>query len=326
MRLHKRPRRVRPSMTSPGLGQPLAIVALGGNALLRRGEPATAANQHRAARVAAGALAPASLAARLVVTHGNGPQVGLLALKEDAYVDLAPYPLDVLDAESEGQIGYVIELELDNAIDHQDTVALITRVLVDAADPGFADPTKFIGPLYDQARAHALAAERGWTVRPDGEGWRRVVASPQPLAVIQLEAIRRLVAEGFLVVCAGGGGVPVVDDGSGGHRGVEAVVDKDLASALLAVGLGADVLVLATDVDAVYRDWGGPDQEAIGMVTPAWLREHEFAAGSMGPKVEATCRFVEATGGRAAIGSLEEVEALIGGSAGTQVVAEPPAG
>jgi carbamate kinase len=299
--------------------QPLAVVALGGNALLRRGEPATAANQHLAARVAAEALAPASLAARLVVTHGNGPQVGLLALKEDAYADLAPYPLDVLDAESEGQIGYVIELELDNAIDHQDTVAVITRVLVDATDPGFAAPAKFIGPMYDEARAQELAAVRGWAVRPDGDGWRRVVASPEPLAVIQLEAIRRLVAEGFLVVCAGGGGVPVVDDGYGGHRGVEAVVDKDLASALLAIGLGADVLVLATDVEAVYSDWGGPDQRAIATASPACLREHDFAAGSMGPKVEAACRFVEAGGGRAAIGSLEQVEALIGGAAGTQV-------
>ena len=298
--------------------KPLAVVALGGNALLRRGEPPTAANQLAAARGAAQVLGPVSRDTRLVVTHGNGPQVGLLSLKEDAYGDGEPYPLDVLDAESEGQIGYVVELELDNAIDHQDTVTVVTRVLVDADDPAFAEPTKFIGPIYDEKRAHELSTERGWTVKPDGDHWRRVVASPEPRQVIQLEAIRRLVDGGFLVVCVGGGGVPVVA-ADGGHAGVEAVIDKDLASALLAVGLGADLLVLATDVDAVYADWGTPDQRALAGVTPAQLRDLEFAAGSMGPKVEAVCRFVEATGGRAAIGRLEEIAALIAGTTGTQV-------
>jgi carbamate kinase len=297
---------------------PLTVVALGGNALLRRGEPATAANQLRAARDASRVLGPVSETARLVVTHGNGPQVGLLALKEDAYTDGTPYPLDVLDAESGGQIGYVVELELDNAIDHQDTVAVLTRVLVDADDPAFADPTKFIGPVYDEQRAHALAAERGWVVKPDGDRWRRVVPSPAPKEIIQLGAIRRLVDGGFLVVCVGGGGVPVVAV-DGGHAGVEAVIDKDLASALLAVGLGADVLVLATDVDAVYTGWGTDDQRAVARTTPEWLRAHAFAGGSMGPKVEAVCRFVEATGRRAAIGRLEAIPALVAGTAGTQV-------
>lgn len=303
--------------------QQLAVVALGGNALLRRGQPATAANQHLAAREAARVIGPVSETSRLVITHGNGPQVGLLALKEDAYADGAPYPLDVLDAESGGQIGYVVELELDNAIDHQDTVAVLTRVLVDAEDPAFADPTKFIGPVYDEQRAHALAAERDWTVKPDGEHWRRVVPSPDPNEIIQLDAIRRLVDGGFLVVCAGGGGVPVISvDGS--HQGVEAVIDKDLASALLAVGLGADVLALATDVDAVYVDWGAPDQRAVENTTPDWLRARSFAGGSMGPKVEAVCRFVETTGNRAAIGRLEDLPGLIAGTAGTQVVAQGP--
>ena len=303
-------------MTDPS--QPLAVVALGGNALLRRGQPPTAVNQQRAARLAAQALAPVSTRTRLVVTHGNGPQVGLLALKEDAYGDGAPYPLDVLDAETEGQIGYVIELELDNAIDHQATVTVITRVLVDAGDPAFGDPTKFVGPVYDAHQAHDLAAARGWTVKPDGERWRRVVASPDPKQIIHLGAIRALVDGGFLVVCVGGGGVPVVAEGSG-HRGVEAVIDKDLSSALLAVGLGADVLVLATDVDAVYRDWGTPAQAAIGATTPAALREQSFAGGSMGPKVEAVCRFVEQGGRRAAIGRLEDLPGLVAGTAGTQV-------
>lgn len=298
--------------------QPLAVVALGGNALLRRGQPPTAANQLKAARQAAQLLGPVSLETQLVVTHGNGPQVGLLALKEDAYDDGAPYPLDVLDAESEGQIGYVVELELDNAIDHQDTVTVITRVRVEVDDPAFVDPTKFIGPIYDEAQADSLAAERGWTVKADGEHWRRVVPSPDPKEVVQLGAIRQLVEGGFLVVCVGGGGVPVVNV-DGVDEGVEAVIDKDLASSLLAVGLAADVLVLATDVDAVYTGWGTPSEGAVGRTTPGWLRGQSFAAGSMGPKVEAVCRFVEATGRRAAIGRLEDIPALIEGGAGTQV-------
>ena len=310
-------------MADPVSWRPLAVVALGGNALLRRGEPPTAANQLRAARVAAEALGPVSERTRLVVTHGNGPQVGLLALKEDAYGDGDPYPLDVLDAESEGQIGYVVELELDNAIDHQDTVTVITRVLVDADDPAFGEPTKFIGPVYDEQRAQALAAERGWVVKADGDNWRRVVPSPDPKQIIQLGAIRGLVDGGFLVVCVGGGGVPVIADGNG-HKGVEAVIDKDLASALLAVGLGADVLALATDVDAVYTGWGTQRRRAVARTTPAWLRAQCFAPGSMGPKVEAVCRFVEASGTRAAIGRLEELAGLIDGTAGTQIRADGP--
>lgn len=312
-------------MDDPVSSPPLAVVALGGNALLRRGEPATATNQSRAARAVAQALGPVSERARLVVTHGNGPQVGLLALKEDAYGDSDPYPLDLLDAESEGQIGYVIELELDNAIEHQDTVTVITRVLVDDDDPAFHEPTKFIGPVYDKRRAQALATERGWVVKPDGDQWRRVVASPDPKQIIQLGAIRRLVDGGFLVVCVGGGGVPVVAQGNG-HTGVEAVIDKDLASALLAVGLGADVLALATDVDAVYTEWGTPRQHPVARTTPGWLRAQSFTAGSMGPKVESVCRFVEATGKRAAIGALEDLPALIDGTAGTQIRADtsPP--
>ena len=304
-------------MADPSSPPSLAVVALGGNALLRRGEPATAVNQLNAARTVARILGPVSEGARLVVTHGNGPQVGLLALKEDAYGD-DPYPLDVLDAESGGQIGYVIELELDNAIEHQDTVTVITRVLVDADDPALADPTKFIGPVYDEARARTLAIERGWVVKPDGERWRRVVASPEPKQIIQLGAIQSLVEAGFLVVCVGGGGVPVVAEGDG-HAGIEAVIDKDLASALLAVGLDADVLALATDVDAVYSGWGTQDQRAVAQATPSWLRAQRFAGGSMGPKVEAVCRFVEATGKRAGIGALDDLPGLIDGTAGTQV-------
>lgn len=308
-------------MTDSSSQTTLAVVALGGNALLRRGEAPTAAHQLHAARDAARVMAPVSLGTRLVVTHGNGPQVGLLALKEDAYGDGSPYPLDVLDAETGGQIGYVIELELDNAIHHQDTVAVITRVVVDADDPAFAEPTKFIGPIYDEARARELAGERGWVVKPDGEYWRRVVPSPEPKEIVQLGAIRQLVEGGFLVVCVGGGGVPVVQEAER-FEGVEAVIDKDLASALLAVGLGADVLVLATDVDAVYQGWGTSEQRRVATATPAWLRAEDFAAGSMGPKVEAACRFVEGGGERAAIGQLADLPALIVGEAGTQVRAD----
>jgi carbamate kinase len=306
----------------PGSSLPRAVVALGGNALLRRGEPLEAANQAHAARDAARVLGRASLTHRLVVTHGNGPQVGLLALMSDAYDDVAPYPLDVLGSESEGQIGYVLEMQLDNFVDHQDTVAVITRTVVDAGDPAFATPTKFIGPVYDRSEAEVLAARHGWTVRPDGDRWRRVVPSPQPRRIVQLGAIRRLVDAGYLVVCAGGGGVPVLEDEAGHHEGVEAVIDKDLASSLLAAELGVEALVLATDVDAVYDGFGSPDERPIGRTTPAALRAQEFPAGSMGPKVEAVCRFVERTGRRAVIGSLEDMLELLDGTAGTQVLPE----
>lgn len=299
-----------------------AVVGLGGNALLPRGEAPEAALQLRAAREAAKHLAPAVARHRLVVTHGNGPQVGLLAMQSDSSGEVDPYPLDVLDAESEGQIGYLIEMEIDNATRGRDTVALITRVVVDENDPAFERPVKFIGPVYDEPTARTLANEKGWTVAPDGDQWRRVVASPEPQRIVQLPAILRLVDAGFLVVCAGGGGIPVVETGDG-HRGVEAVIDKDLCSARLAADLEADVLVLATDVDAVYLDWGTDDQRPLGQVTPEELRRRHFPEGSMGPKVEAVCRMVEKTGGRAAIGALEDLEGLLDGTAGTQV--RPPA-
>jgi carbamate kinase len=299
---------------------PRAVVALGGNALLRRGEPLEAANQLRAARLAAGQLALASEKHHLIVTHGNGPQVGLLALMSDAYTETDPYPLDVLGSETEGQIGYVLELSLDNAIGDRYTVALLTRVLVDEDDPAFAAPSKFIGPVYTEAEARAVAERHGWTVRPDGERWRRVVPSPEPRRIVQLPAIAELVDAGFLVVCAGGGGVPVVEEEVGGYqRGVEAVIDKDLTSSLLAEGLEVETLVLATDVAAVYDGYGTRRERRIEQATPAGLRAHDFASGSMGPKVEAACRFVERTGGRAAIGNLDHVVELLAGRAGTQV-------
>lgn len=307
---------------NPGAAErrPLAVVALGGNALLPRGEPLEAESQARAARQAAGVLARVAPTHQLVVTHGNGPQVGLLAMMGSAYTETRSYPLDVLDSETEGQIGYVLELELDNAIPDQETVAVLTRVVVDARDPAFSAPSKFIGPVYSESEARALAEHHGWTVRPDGQDWRRVVPSPEPQRIVHRRAIERLVDGGFLVVCTGGGGIPVVEDRSGHQRGVEAVIDKDLASALLASDLGAEALVLATDVVAVYDAYGTADQRPIVRATPEGLRALGFPAGSMGPKVEAVCRFVEQTGARAAIGSLDEVDDLLDGRAGTQVL------
>jgi carbamate kinase len=300
------------------------VVALGGNALLRRGEPLEADNQARAAHAAAEALASAASRYQLVVTHGNGPQVGLLALMSEAYTETSPYPLDVLDSETEGQIGYVLELELDNAIPDQETVTVLTRVVVDARDPAFSAPSKFIGPVYSESRARSLAEQHGWSVRRDGETWRRVVPSPEPQRIVQLGAVERLIDAGFLVICTGGGGIPVIEDEQGRQRGVEAVIDKDRASSLLAGDLRADTLVLATDVAAVYEDYGTPTQRPIVRATPNGLRAHDFAAGSMGPKVEAVCRFVERTGARAAIGSLEDIDDLLGGRAGTQVLPDGP--
>ena len=307
-------------LQSRGDLRPRAIVALGGNALLRRGEPLEAESQARAARTAAGLLARVAATHRLVITHGNGPQVGLLALISDAYAGTAPYPLDVLGSETEGQIGYVLELELDNAVAGQETVTVLTRVIVDAHDPAFATPSKFIGPVYSESEASSLASRYGWTVKPDGDAWRRVVPSPEPGRIVELSAIECLVDAGFLVVCAGGGGIPVVEGSGGEQRGVEAVIDKDLASALLAIELGVGTLVLATDVAAVYDSYGTKQQRAIARATPTGLRSRQFAAGSMGPKVEAVCRFVERTGGRGVIGRLEEIDALFSGEAGTQVL------
>ena len=301
------------------------VVALGGNALLRRSQVASAPNQLANVRVAAAQLARVAAAHDMVLTHGNGPQVGLLALQSAAYAAVDSYPLDVLDAESEGMLGYLLEQELANLLPSERAVAsLLTRVEVDPQDPAFLTPTKPIGPVYTKAQADELAGRRHWAMVADGAGWRRVVPSPKPLRVPGLEVIRGLLARGTLVIAAGGGGMPVVPrpDG-GGLQGVEAVIDKDLCSALIATGLQADCLIIATDVDAVYLDWGLPTQRAVGRTTPQALAAHGFAAGSMGPKVEAACSFVRASGQRAAIGALDAIEALLAGTGGTQITAAP---
>ena len=298
------------------------VVALGGNALLRRDQAPTAEHQLENIRRAAVQLASVAAAHELVLTHGNGPQVGLLALQAAAYAGVESYPLDVLGAQTDGMIGYLLEQELANRLPPARVVAtLLTRVEVDPRDPAFEHPSKPIGPVYARADAERIAAERQWTMAPDGEGLRRVVASPQPLRVLGVEPIRWLLAHDAVVIAAGGGGIPVARgaDGTSLH-GVEAVIDKDLCSGLLARDLQADVLVIATDVEAVYVDWGQPGQRALRKVTPEELEQHTFAAGSMGPKVAAACRFVRSTGSRAVIGSLEHIEAMLAGEAGTEVV------
>ena len=296
------------------------VVALGGNALLRRGEPPTAAVQRKNVRIAAKALAPVAREHQLVITHGNGPQVGLLALQAAAYEDVRPPPLDVLGAESEGMIGYMIEQELGNLLPFERPFAtILTMVEVDPADPAFDNPTKPIGPVYDEEEARALAAERGWTVAPDGDGWRRVVPSPLPKRVFEIRPVRWLLEHNVIVICSGGGGIPTMYDDEGKLHGVEAVIDKDRASALVAEEVEADCLILATDADAVYLDWGTPEQRPIRTITPEELRRHQFPVGSMGPKVEAACTFVERTGGRAAIGALGEIEEILNSRAGTVV-------
>lgn len=299
------------------------VAALGGNALLRRGEAMSAANQRANVARAARALAPLALAHELVLTHGNGPQVGLLALQNAAYGDADPYPLDVLDAETEGMIGYLLEQELANLLPPgRDLATLLTRIEVDPADPAFARPAKPIGPVYGRAEAERLAAARGWAIAPDGRHWRRVVPSPAPRRILELAVIERLVAAGVIVVCAGGGGIPVVPRAGGGHEGVEAVIDKDHAGGLLAASLRADAFLMLTDVDAVEAGWGTHGARPIRLATPAELEAMSFAPGSMGPKVEAACRFVRATGGLAAIGSLGDAAALLRGEAGTRVLPE----
>jgi carbamate kinase len=293
------------------------VVALGGNALLRRGERPDVDVQRANVRRAAAAVAALAREHMVVVTHGNGPQVGLLALQSEAQRGVAPYPLDVLGAESEGLIGYLIEQELARLLPAREIATLLTQVEVDARDPAFAAPSKPIGPVYDQAAARRLARERGFAIAPDGTGFRRVVPSPEPLRIRELRAIEILLDAGVIVVCAGGGGIPVVTAADGGVRGIEAVIDKDLASALLARTLAADALLLLTDVPAVLDGW--PDGAPIRRATPGELRARRFAPGSMAPKVEAACRFVEQGGALAAIGALEDAAELLHGNAGTAV-------
>ncbi len=299
----------------------LVVIALGGNALLRRGEPMDVATQRANIRVAVEAIAAVAADHDVVVTHGNGPQVGLLALEAEAYEGVDPYPLDVLGAESEGMIGYLLDQALVNELGGARVATLLTQVVVDAEDPAFERPTKPIGPVFDPETARRMAAARGWTLAPDGAGQRRVVPSPEPCSIVELSTIRLLVEAGVLVVCVGGGGIPVLLDDHGCLRGVEAVIDKDRAGALLARDLEADALLLLTDVAAVEAGRGTPDSRQLGAVSSAELRELDLDPGSMGPKVEAACRFAEASGGFAGIGALADAAAILRGERGTRISA-----
>jgi carbamate kinase len=295
------------------------VIALGGNALLRRGEPLSAANQRENVRIAATQIARIATGNELVIAHGNGPQVGLLALQGAAYKEVESYPLDVLGAQTEGMIGYLIEQELGNLLPFEVPFAtLLTQVEVDPADPAFASPSKPIGPVYERAEAERLAAEKGWSIAADGDKFRRVVASPRPKRIFEIRPVQWLLEQGTIVICAGGGGIPTcyVD---GQLQGVEAVIDKDLCSSLLAEQLAADLLVIATDVSAAFVDWGLPTQKAIAQAHPDALQALSFAAGSMGPKVQAACEFALNTGKVAVIGSLADIEAIVQGQAGTRV-------
>lgn len=300
------------------------VIALGGNALLRRSDPMTIEVQRRNVAIAAEAIAPLAAEHSIVVVHGNGPQVGLLSLQAESYQGVEPYPLDVLDAGTQGMIGYLIQQELRSLLPPETQVAtLLTMIAVDPGDPAFASPTKFVGPVYPKETADALAAEKGWAFRPDGATWRRVVPSPEPRRILEIEPITWLLERGAVVICAGGGGIPtmVPSSGPGALVGVEAVIDKDLAGELLAEDVGADLFLMATDVDGVYLGWGTPEQRRLDRVTPADLAGRQFPAGSMGPKVEAAARFAWKTGGRAAIGSLADIAEIVAGNAGTNVVA-----
>ena len=299
------------------------VVALGGNALAKRGEPMTVQRQRANVEIASRALAPVAEEHELVVTHGNGPQVGMLALQAASFDEESAYPFDVMGAQTEGMIGYFIEQEMGNLLPKDKMLAtLLTMIEVSPDDPAMQDPTKFVGPVYDEATAKKNAAENGWDVRQDGDNWRRVVPSPEPKRIFEIRPIKKLLEAGAVVICAGGGGIPTMFAPNGNLVGVEAVIDKDLASSVLAGDLDADLLIIATDVDGVYLDWGTDNQRKINKGNPEALEELGLAAGSMGPKVEAAARFVRQSGKRAAIGSLDQLPGLVAGTEGTIVTTE----
>ncbi|MFG1701808.1 carbamate kinase [Nonomuraea sp. M3C6] len=296
------------------------IVALGGNAVLKRGQQPDAHVQLGNVRTAVRTLARLAAGHELVITHGNGPQVGLLALESAADPNLTrPYPFDTLGAQTQGMIGYWMQQALQNALPGRQVLAMVTQTLVTAVDPAFDHPAKFVGQVYGREEAEKLAGEYGWTVAQDGSHWRRVVPSPTPRRVVETRLIRQMIREGVVVICAGGGGIPVVRDEHGRLTGVEAVIDKDLTASMLAEALECDAFLSLTDVPRVMRAFGTPHQTEIAHTTPHELRAMDFPDGSMGPKVEAACRFVETTGDMAAIGKLDEAERILDGSAGTIV-------
>lgn len=294
------------------------VIALGGNALLKRGAVLSAENQYQSIALIADAIGKLAKKYRIAIVHGNGPQVGLLALQNLAYRDVPPYPLDILVAESQGMIGYMLAQQLGAFHPAQPVSTLLTRVLVDSEDPAYREPSKFIGPVYEPQQQAELEKKYGWSMKLDGKYLRRVVPSPEPKKIIDIEAINLLLAKNHIVICNGGGGVPMVASAQG-MVGSEAVIDKDLASALLAEALDADHLVILTDADAVYQHWGTPQQKAIRSATTQELAPMAVADGSMGPKIMAVSRFVQRSGKVAHIGALQDIESVLAGTAGTLI-------
>lgn len=296
--------------------KPTLVVALGGNALLKRGEPLDVRVQQKNIAIAAEKIAQLCHDWQVVLVHGNGPQVGLLALQNAAYPDTAPYPLDVLVAETQGMIGYLLQQALHNSQIKNPVSCLMTQVITDSRDPAYQQPSKYIGPVYSATEAEALASH--WQIKPDGDYYRRVVPSPLPKKIIDTQAILDLLAKDHLVICCGGGGIPVIER-DGKLQGVEAVIDKDLAAALLAEQLAADALLILTETDAVYQHWNTPSQQALTDITCQQLRQLTFDAGSMAPKVAACCTFVDKTQGVAGIGALEDALQILSGNKGTRI-------
>lgn len=294
------------------------VIALGGNALLARGEPLSAENQYRNIAQIADVVATLSQDYQVVIVHGNGPQVGLLALQNQAYTESPAWPLDVLVAQTQGMLGYMIAQVLGSRAAIPPVVTLLTRVEVDANDPAFRQPGKYIGPVWAPAEQRALEARYGWQMKRDGDAVRRVVPSPRPQKILERQAISHLLADGNAVICAGGGGTPVVAE-NGGYQGVEAVVDKDLAASVLARSLHAEALLILTEADAVYLDWGTPEARALRTATVDDLRPLAVPDGAMGPKAEAAIEFVEATGNPAYIGALRDAPAILRGEKGTLI-------
>ena len=296
------------------------VIALGGNALLKRGEHMTAENQRENVKTACAQIARVYDGNQLIITHGNGPQVGLLALQNNAYKEVPMYPLDVLGAETAGMIGYMIQQELSNTVPGSASIAtVLTQIQVDPKDPAFQKPSKPVGPVYSKEEADKIAAEKGWTMAPDNDKYRRVVASPKPVNIFGLEPLKTLIDNKYIVVCGGGGGIPTWVDDKGKQHGAEAVIDKDLATALLATLIDADLFVIATDVDGAYLDWGKPEQKRIALAAPDAALAFGFASGSMGPKIEAAANFAKATGKDAVIGALADIEQIVAGKAGTRI-------
>ena len=298
--------------------KPILVVAIGGNALLQRGELMSCENQKKSIDTTAHSLAKLHEKYRLVIVHGNGPQVGLLALQNLSYRDCPPYPLDVLGAETQGMVGYLLQQSIKNALPGKKVTTLVTQVMVDSKDPAIADPSKFIGPVYDKKTAHKLAEQHGWTVKPDGDYWRRVVPSPAPSRIMESEAIKDLLKQDHIVICGGGGGAPVVKKDNS-IEGFEAVIDKDATAALLAKEINAAELLILTDGKHVYQDWGKPSERPLTDTTVREISEFTFAAGSMGPKVDACCNFAEQTGGIGNIGDLHEAIDVMNRVSGTRI-------